>query len=60
MHQEGHDHAVDVAGVRGEGRVEVGVGVDPEDGYVGMYLGVAVDRPDGHGVVAAQRQARVS
>ena len=58
--QGGEGHAVDVAGGRGFGSVDVGVGVDPEDAdflaAAAVELGYAGDGTGGNGVVAAEDQ----
>lgn len=43
---EGHRAAVEVSRRRGHGRVNVGVGIDPDQTQVGTLLGVASHRPD--------------
>lgn len=44
---EGHRAAVEVSRRRGHGRVNVCVGIHPDQTQVGTLLGVASHRPDG-------------
>ena len=56
--QHRHRHAVNVAGGRRVGRVEVTVRVDPDDAERSVRRHAA-DRADGHGMVAAEEDGKV-
>ena len=56
--QHGHGHAVNVAGGRRVGRVEVAMRVHPDDAERAVRSHAA-DRADGHGVVAAQEDREI-
>lgn len=63
--EEGEGHAVDVARVGALGGVDVGVGVDPDDGNLAVEalaggLGGAGNGADGDGVVAAEAEGEAA
>ena len=57
VQQERHHHAVYVSRRGGQGWVDVGVGVYPEQGEVGVGLGVPKDCTDRHAVVTTNVEA---
>lgn len=63
--QESNGHAVDVAAVAGLGGVDIGVGIDPDDGNLAAEaltgsLGGAGDGANGNGVVAAESEGEAA
>lgn len=51
-HQIGHGHAVKVSGLGGLRRVDIRMGIDPDDSGLRLRAKDTADRPDGNAIIA--------